>query len=95
MIQLVKDYRINFRIANFYSSRQHIAKWLLKVCGDINISYYEELNFRNACMDCHLKVVKWLLKIKPNINIFAKNSSAFKFSSNRNIHILLKIVAEK
>ena len=54
-----------------------VAKWLLKVKPDINISVNNECAFRYACVNGHLEVAKWLLKIKPDINISANNEFAF------------------
>ena len=44
-----------------------VAKWLLEVKPDINISADNESAFRNVCQEGHLEIAKWLLKVKPDI----------------------------
>ena len=54
-----------------------IAKWLLEIKPDINVSIDDEQLFYNTCINGHLKVAKWLLKIKPDINISINDEYTF------------------
>ena len=65
-----------------------VAKWLLEIKPDINISITNEYAFRTACKNWHFKVAKWLLKIKPDINILINDDYAFRYSCiNRHLKI--------
>ena len=57
-----------------------IAKWLLLIKPDINVSDFDEYAFRFACMNGHLSVAQWLMEIKPNINVLAQAGFAFVYS---------------
>ena len=55
----------------------HLAKRLLEINPNYNISLAKELAFRTACKGGHVEMVKWLYKLKPDINVFAVNHYAF------------------
>ena len=42
----------------------NVAKWLLKIKPDIDISAENDHAFREACKNGHLQIAKWLLEIK-------------------------------
>jgi ankyrin repeat protein len=63
-----------------YYGHFKVAKWLLEVKPNINISANYEYAFIWTCANGYLNVAKWLLEIKPNINISADNEYAFKWS---------------
>ena len=44
-----------------------IAKWLLEIKPDIDISYSNNTIFKWSCANGHLEIIKWLLIIKPDI----------------------------
>ena len=54
-----------------------LAKWLLKVNPNIDISAKNEHAFRWACMNGHLELAKWLLEINPYIDITSNSNEAF------------------
>ena len=55
----------------------NVARWLLYIKSDINISDEEDYAFRYACQNGHLNVAQWLFSVKPDINISAENEHAF------------------
>ena len=60
-----------------------IAKWLLEIQPQINISVFNEDPFRSACERGHSEIAKWLLKIKPQIDISAHDEYAFRSACER------------
>ena len=46
-----------------------VAKLLLQLKPNINVSAKNEEAFRYACRNGHLHVAQWLLQLKPDINI--------------------------
>jgi len=54
-----------------------IAKWLVSVKPDIDISENNENAFNKACEYGYLELAKWLLLVKPDINISVDNEKAF------------------
>jgi len=72
----------------------HIAKWLLQIKPNINISVHNEEAFRCACESGHLHVAQWLLQIKPTINVFINDHSAFKHACIRNKWLVVKWLCE-
>ena len=56
----------------------NVARFLLAVNSDINISAKHEYIFRFACQHGHLDVAQWLLTVKPDINIAAEHEFAFR-----------------
>ena len=46
-----------------------VAKWLLSVKPDINISSRDDFAFRWACHFRHLEVAKWLQSLKPYLYV--------------------------
>jgi ankyrin repeat protein len=60
------------------NSHTHVAKWLLKMNPNINISHDNESLFRYTCKMGRMDVAKWLLEIKPNIDILICNEDAFQ-----------------
>ena len=46
-----------------------VAKWLLEIKPDIDISIDSEDAFRYACREGHIDIAKWLYGIKPDIDI--------------------------
>jgi ankyrin repeat protein len=73
------DFDQLFRTACEYG-RLDIAKWLLQIKPDINISADDDEAFQCACGNGHLDVAKWLLQIKPNIDISINNDEAFRYA---------------
>ena len=65
-----------------------IAKLILKIQPQINISAQNEYAFRGACSNGHLNIAKWLLEIRPQINISAQNEYAFRYAC---LHEHLKV----
>ena len=60
-----------------------IAKWLLSIKSDINISskkesFDNEKAFQGACSHSYLEVAKWLLSVKPDIDISRAFTDACK-----------------
>jgi hypothetical protein len=55
-----------------------LAKWLLGMKPDIDISAVGEYAFRTACVNGHIEVAKWLLEMKPDIVISAETDGAFR-----------------
>lgn len=62
----------------------HIAKWLLEIKPNINISVENEFAFKFACSNGHLNIAKWLLEIKPTININSCSNEFFKCLCSKN-----------
>ena len=60
-----------------YKKQFKVAKWLLSLKPDINISYNNEEVFRYACCHGNLDIAKWLYRVKPDINISSNNNEAF------------------
>ena len=63
------------------SSRLEIAKWLLQVKPDINISDQDEYVFKNACTYNDLEIAKWFMELdyeKYYVRIF--NDSIIEWS---------------
>jgi ankyrin repeat protein len=56
-----------------------VAKWLLLINPDSNISINNGRAFRHACAEGHLEVAKWLLELKSDIDISAENETTFRF----------------
>ena len=52
-----------------------IAKWLLTIKPDIDISADNKYAFTSVCENGHLEVAKWLLSIKPDIDISDDNEN--------------------
>ena len=50
-----------------------LAKLVLEMNQNINISAGNEHAFRHACKGGHLKMAKWLLRIKPDIDRHDQN----------------------
>ena len=75
------------------SGHLEVAKWLLSVKPDINISAQNEEAFSYACKKGHLEFAKWLLQMKPDINISANNEYAFEFKVNKDQFILSGFVS--
>jgi ankyrin repeat protein len=63
----------------FYGNLE-LAKMLLKIEPNIDISKWNDQPFRFACVKGHLEIAKWLYEIKPDINISSKNEYAFRFA---------------
>lgn len=55
----------------------NIAKFILLLKPNINISADNEYPFCKACQNGYIDVAKWLLSIKPNINISTDNEYSF------------------
>jgi ankyrin repeat protein len=55
-----------------------IAKWLLCVKPEINVSANQEYAFQQACTKGYFEIAQWLLSVKPTINISANNGYAFR-----------------
>ena len=72
----ISDYVYVFCSACGYG-RLDVAKWLLEVKPEIDISINYERPFQWACGEGHLEVAKWLLEIKPDIDISADDENAF------------------
>jgi hypothetical protein len=57
-----------------------VAKWLLSVKPEIDISVNNDAVFRVACQYGNLSTAQWLLSVKPDINISAGHDFAFRFA---------------
>ena len=64
----------------------NVAKCLMLVKHDINVSVDDEWSFCKACENGHLEVAKWLIEIKPTINISIDDNYSFIHACN-NEHI--------
>jgi len=53
----------------------HVAKWLLQVKPNINISAQKEDAFRWACLCKHLPVAQWLQSLMPFKYIIINNNN--------------------
>ena len=66
-----------------------MAKWLLQIKPDIDISTNNDYAFRWVCYKGYLDIAKWLLQIKPDINISAEDEFAFRWAClEGHIHIV-------
>lgn len=82
----ISDYVYAFCSACGYG-RLEVAKWLLEVKPDIDISADDENAFCCVCAHGHLHAAKWLLEIKPDIVI--SNMAFFNACRYKNIDIAL------
>lgn len=57
-----------------------VAKWLLCVKPDINISVNNDATFRVTCQYGCLSTAQWLLSLKPDIDISAGRDFAFRLA---------------
>ena len=55
----------------------HIAKWLLEIMPNIDVSANSEEAFRMACNRGHIQIAQWLLELNPSTNIFICDDFAF------------------
>jgi len=92
-VNLVKEYyQINKHKINISSNEEYIfcsvcskgyldiAKFLLEIKPDIDISIRGEEPIKRACEKGHLEIVKYLLQIKPDINLSISNNKPFIYS---------------
>ncbi len=66
-----------------------MAKYILELKPEIDISCYNEKIFRDVCEYNQIEVAKWLLEIKPDINIRVFDDCIFK-NKCENIYLNLK-----
>ena len=52
-----------FRYSCYYGNLE-MAKWLLEIKPNIDISAENEYAFRHACIKEHIELVKWLLRME-------------------------------
>ena len=67
------DYNYLFETA-CNSDSFDMAKWLLTVFPNINVSNDNETSFIYACKNNNIQMAKWLLEIQPNINILVNTN---------------------
>lgn len=72
------------------SGNLEIAKWLLVVKPDINVSAKNDRAFHGACFWGHLEVAHWLLSIKPTINVYVCERQFCKTPFTHNTHSSVK-----
>ena len=60
------------------SGQLSVLKWLLSIFDNINISYNNEIIFRNVCNEGNLQIAKWLYSIKPDIDISVHDEIIFR-----------------
>jgi hypothetical protein len=63
-----------------HRGKLNVAKWLLQINPDIDISAGSESAFRNACYYGHLSVAQWLLEVCPDIDMSVYNEYAFHYA---------------
>ncbi len=57
-----------------------LAKWLINIYPDIDVSSEDFFIFTCTCMEGHLEVAKWLLLVKPCINVSTNEDFPFSCS---------------
>ena len=64
-------FNINVSTFIFMCKNGHfeMAKWILQMKPNIDISDEYEDAFNNACQNRHFEIAQWLLKMKPNFDI--------------------------
>jgi hypothetical protein len=72
-----------------------IAKLILEMNQNINISAGNEHAFRHACKGGHLKMAKWLLRIKPDIDTMSLNNWAIHAVIERGYNTLFSWLRKK
>jgi ankyrin repeat protein len=66
-----------------------IAKWILEIHPELDISASNEYAFCCACENNHIEIVKWLFEINPTMDISALDEDAFcKACNNGHIEIV-------
>jgi hypothetical protein len=71
----------------------NIARYILHINPNINISEYDDFIFRTACEFGQLNIAKWLLHIKSDINFSTNNFTPFRFACyNNHFHICKWII---
>ena len=55
-----------------------MAKWLLTIKPNINISACGEYAFATSCINNYFNIASWLLEVKPTINISVENEIIFR-----------------
>ena len=73
----------------------NVAKWLIEIKPDIDISSENNYAFRTACYNGNLNLAKWLLEIKPNIDISIENYYIFRSACNNGVVKVPKWLLEK
>jgi hypothetical protein len=71
----------------------NLAKWLLEIKPDINISADDYYAFRNAFKNEHYSTTLWLLNIDPLIDITVDDDYAFKCACKNLHHEISKLLA--
>ena len=66
-----------------------IAKWLLQIQPNINISAENDEAFRDACENGHLDVAQWLCTINSSYQIQTENNKIVSF------HVLKQLPIDK
>jgi ankyrin repeat protein len=79
---ILENSKYIFKDACHVSGNVEIAKFILEVNPDIEISSNEEFIFRGVCKNGHLEIAMWLINLKPDIDITTYSNYAFREACN-------------
>ena len=94
---LIESNEINYDDAFTYACKNghiDVAKWLLSIKSDIDISANDDKAFTDACLNDHINIAKWFIELNPQKYVIEIiNSKIVSFQIRKTLKLLPDVIS--